>query len=163
MEIDQECIKDFGNFLVLEDDNHQYRGHLEQAEKDEKEDPSFQDGNDDEVVELWRKKTETFLKRLGTIPILTMMINVQIFSHDKVMTCYNMTDTGLLALVSLLAGTALKCLHDLLQSCRDSRCKKIKVCCLTCNNDNEILTGQELRELQDVPANTDRDENSINV
>ena len=74
------------------------------------------------------------------------------------MTCYNMTETGLLALVSLLAGTALKCLHDLLQSCRDSRCKKIKVCCLTC--DNEILTGQELRELQDVPANTDRDENS---
>ena len=70
-------------------------------------------------------------------------------------------ETGLLALVSLLAGTALKCLHDLLQSCRDSRCKKIKVCCLTC--DNEILTGQELRELQDVPANTDRDENSINV
>ncbi len=32
MEIDQECIKDFGNdVLVLEDDNHQYRGHLEQA------------------------------------------------------------------------------------------------------------------------------------
>ncbi len=124
--------------------NKQYRGHLEQAEKDEKKDPSFQDGNGHR---LWRKKTETFLKRLETIPILTMMINVQFFSQDKVMTCYNMTETGLLALVSLLAGTALKCLHDLLQSCRDSRCKKIKVCCLTC--DNEILTGQELRDLQD--------------
>ena len=112
------------------------------------------------VTRLWRKKTGTFLKRLETIPNLTM-INVQIFSHDKVMTCYNMPETGLLTLVSLLAGTALKCLHDLLQSCRDSRCKKIKVCCLTC--DNEISTGQELRDLQDVPANTDRDENSINV
>ena len=52
VEIDQECIKDFGNdVLVLEDDNHKCRGHLEQAEKDEKEDPSFKDGNGHEVVE----------------------------------------------------------------------------------------------------------------
>ena len=52
VEIDQECIKDFGNdVLVLEDDNYKYRGHLEQAENDEKEDPSFQDENGHEVVE----------------------------------------------------------------------------------------------------------------
>jgi hypothetical protein len=52
VEIDQECIKGFGNdVLVLEDDNYKYRGHLEQAENDEKEDPSFQDENGHEVVE----------------------------------------------------------------------------------------------------------------
>ena len=88
--------------------------------------------------------------RLETI--LTMMSNVQFFSHEKVMTCYNTTETGLLALVSLLAGTASRCLHDLLQSCRDRWFKKIKACCLTC--DNEILSGQELLDLQGVPAPT---------
>ena len=60
VEIDQECIKDFGNdVLVLEDDNHQYRGHLEQAiswtsgtsRKRRKERPQFPRWKWSQVVE----------------------------------------------------------------------------------------------------------------
>ena len=105
VEIDQECIKGFGNdVLVLEDEIINIVDIWNKQKTMKRKTPVFKMKM---VTRLWRKKTGTFLKRLETIPNLTM-INVQIFSHDKVMTCYNMPETGLLTLVSLLAGTALK-------------------------------------------------------
>ena len=71
------------------------------------------------------------------------------------MTCISLTETGVLTLAGLLCGTFLKMLHDLLQSCRDSRCKRLNICGIKC--ENEILSGQELIDLQDqetVPPNT---------
>ena len=62
------------------------------------------------------------------------------------MGCVNLTETGLLTIAGLIAGTFLKMLHDLLQSCRDSRCKRLKFCGVQC--ENEILTGAELIDLQ---------------
>ena len=71
------------------------------------------------------------------------------------MTCMSLTETGILTLAGLVCGTFLKMLHDLLQSCRDSRCKKLNICGIKC--ENEILSGQELIDLQEqetTPPNT---------
>ena len=73
------------------------------------------------------------------------------------MTCISLTETGILALASLICGTFLKMLHDLLQSCRDSRCKRLNICGIKC--ENEILSGQELVELQQQDQVVNTNEN----
>jgi len=64
------------------------------------------------------------------------------------MVCTSITETGLLALSSLIAGFLLKLFHDCFSGCRDSRCEEIHFCGLRCKN--RILTGEEIRELHDV-------------
>ena len=64
------------------------------------------------------------------------------------MTCLNMTETGLLAFVSVVAGTFLKVIHDFLIACRDSRCRRVSLCGIQC--ENELLSGEEIKELQEA-------------
>ena len=73
------------------------------------------------------------------------------------MTCISLTETGVLTLAGLVCGTFLKMLHDLLQSCRDSRCKRLNICGIKC--ENEILSGQELVELQQQDQVVNTNEN----
>tara|TARA_R100001224_G_C4025122_1_gene150691 strand:+ start:1515 stop:1742 length:228 start_codon:yes stop_codon:yes gene_type:complete len=62
------------------------------------------------------------------------------------------TEVGIISLATI--GTT--CLLQMVVSCfkgtRESRCKKVSCCCYSCEND--VLTADEIRELEATERNT---------